>query len=85
MDLSFEEKKSNIKDIIPKFHAFVLTQFGKKIKTVRSNNVKELEFKDFFAEKGIEHQLSCDGRPQRNSVMERKHQHLLNVSRSLMY
>lgn len=79
------KQKYDIKEIFSRFYTFILTQFGKKIKVFRSDNARELDFNDFFAEKGIEHQKSCVGKPQQNSVVERKHQHLLNVARSLLF
>lgn len=77
--------KYDIIGIIPKFYSYVQTQFNKNIKCFRTDNAKELEFKEFFEEKGIIHQKACVAKPKQNSVVERKHQHLLNVARSLLF
>lgn len=79
------KNKSDALYIIPRFLALVETQFSKSIKSFRSDNAPELRFVDLFAVKGIIHQYSCVERPQQNSVVERKHQHLLNVARALFF
>ncbi|KAK9673127.1 hypothetical protein RND81_12G148200 [Saponaria officinalis] len=65
-----------------------VTQFGKKIKIIRSDNA--LEFDDcqcrkLFETKGMIHQTSIVDRPQQNGVVERKHRHLLEISRALRF
>lgn len=70
---------------IPKFFSLVETQFHKVIKAFKSDNAPELHFTDYFNSKGVLHQFSCIGRPEQNSVVERKRQHLLNVARALFF
>ena len=77
--------KSEAPSCIKQFFLMVETQFDRKIKQFRSDNAKELAMAEFFASKGTLHQFSCVERPQQNSVVERKHQHLLNVARSLFF
>ncbi|KZV44334.1 hypothetical protein F511_18136 [Dorcoceras hygrometricum] len=77
--------KSNVSSIFPTFCQKIYTQFGAKIKAVRSDNAPELGFVNLFNKLGIIHNHSCVERPQQNSVVERKHQHILNVARALMF
>jgi hypothetical protein len=79
------QHKSQTVSIIQSFSNMVQTQFRTKIKCIRSDNGSEFHMKDFFSTQGIVHQLSCVETPQRNAIVERKHQHLLNVTRSLRF
>ena len=79
------KQKSDVAIVIPKFFHLISTQFTAKIKTFRFDNARELAFTEFFNEKGVLHQYSCVDTPQQNSVVERKHQHLLNVARALYF
>lgn len=67
----------------------VRRQFNAKIKIVRSDNAMELgksiAGSSFFHSLGIVHQTSCIRTPQRNGVVERKHRHLLETGRALLF
>jgi transposase InsO family protein len=66
----------------------ILNQFKCGIKTVRSDNGTEFvntKMSHLFDSLGIVHQTSCAYTPQQNGIAERKHRHLLNVARSLLF
>lgn len=68
------------------FVAMIDRQFSKKINIVQSDNGTEFNcLLDYFTTKGIIFQTSCVGTPQQNGRVERKHKHLLNVGRALMF
>lgn len=55
------------------------------VQAIRSDNAPELRFHDRFQHKGIVSYRSCLETLEQNSVVERKHQHILNVARALMF
>ena len=67
------------------FISYIETQFSTKLKCLRSDNGPEFLMYNFFQSKGILHQRSCVECPQQNGIVERKHQHILNVARSLSF
>ncbi|KAG7574150.1 Integrase catalytic core [Arabidopsis suecica] len=79
------KNKSEVLTIFPDFLKMVETQYKTQVKGVRSDNAPELKFVELFKAKGILHYFSCPETPEQNSVVERKHQHILNVARSLMF
>nr|KYP72197.1 Retrovirus-related Pol polyprotein from transposon TNT 1-94 [Cajanus cajan] len=77
--------KFDVKFMLPSFIQLIENQFTLKLQRIRSDNGKEFSLNDFFSTKGIFHETSCVETPQQNGIVERKHQHLLNVSRALLF
>jgi len=81
--------KDEAMSIIKTFTSMAKTQFDSTVKVIKPDNALELsnshEALDFFARTGIIHQTSCIQTPQQNGVVERKHKHLLEVSRALLF
>ena len=77
--------KDEVLTVFPEFIQMIETQYQGVIKAVRSDNAPELKFVDLFNKKGIVSFHSCPETPEQNSVVERKHQHILNVARTLMF
>lgn len=75
--------------LIKAFITMVKTQFQLPIKVIRSDNALELGSSNstlqFFFETRIIHQTTCPHTPQQNGVVERKHKHLLETSRALLF
>ncbi|GJW72232.1 ribonuclease H-like domain-containing protein, partial [Tanacetum coccineum] len=66
----------------------ILNQFKCSIKTVRSDNGTAFlnnKMHNLFNSLGRVHQTSCAYTSQQNEIAERKHKHLLNVARSLLF
>lgn len=77
--------KSATRHLLQSYITLVDTQFETKVKIIRSDNGQEFIMQDFYASKGIIHQHSCVKTAQQNDIIERKHQHLLNVVRALSF
>jgi len=79
------QAKSETRKLIQNFIIHIKNQFDKTIKCFRSDNGPEFNCVDIYDTYGITYQKSCVETPQQNSVVERKHQHILNVTRSLLF
>ncbi|KAJ0587500.1 putative RNA-directed DNA polymerase [Helianthus annuus] len=81
--------KGNAFSVLQGFIEMVATQFHARIKCIRSDNAFELgtshKHAEYLLSKGILHQTSCVHVPQQNGVVERKHKHLLETSRALLF
>ncbi|GJV31700.1 putative RNA-directed DNA polymerase [Tanacetum coccineum] len=82
------KSKTEVYENIVNFINLIYTQFDNQVKIFRSDNGTEFVNKNmqlFCDKNGIIHQTSCAYTPQQNDIAERKHRHLLNVARSLMF
>lgn len=77
--------KSDTRTILTRYFNTICTQFSKKIKVLTCDNGPEFNLHDLFSAFGTVVQHSCVETPQQNARVERKHQHLLNVARSLLF
>ena len=78
--------KSEVNTILTNFITYISKQFDKSVKIVRSDNGTEFTcLASKFQEQGIVHQTSCVGTPQQNGRVERKHRHILNIARALLF
>jgi GAG-pre-integrase domain/Integrase core domain len=81
------KNKNEVIDVFQSFYKMIYTQFGKKVKMVRSDNGGEFvnkTLKIFFNNEGVLHETSCVGTPQQNGVAERKNRHVLETARALL-
>lgn len=81
----FKRTKDEVRKHLLHFIAYIENQFHTTLKSLRSDNGPEFAMTEFFLSKGIMHQKSCVETPQQNGVVERKHQHILNVARSIFF
>ncbi|KAL0322510.1 UNVERIFIED_CONTAM: Retrovirus-related Pol polyprotein from transposon TNT 1-94 [Sesamum angustifolium] len=82
------KQKNQVSSILRNFCSLVRNQFDRGIKVLRSDNGTEFinhECQALCNNLGIIHQTSCTYTPQQNGRVERKHRHLLNVARALMF
>lgn len=79
------KSKSEARFHLLSFRSLVETQFSLKIKVIRTDNGPEFTIPSFYASNRILHQIFCVKTPQENGLVKRKHQHILNVSRALLF
>ena len=77
--------KGETRSLLRNFITFPKNKYGKNVKIIRSDNGPESCYTDLYNQYGIDHQLSCVETPQQKAIVEIKHQHVLNVARSLMF
>lgn len=80
--------KSTVTNLLIELITLIQTQFHVTLKALRTDN--GTEFVNAILSKklsslGIVHQTSCVYTPQQNGLVERKHIHLLNCARALMF
>lgn len=77
--------KASVKTYITHFLINIENQFDNRVKNIRTDNGVEFIMHDLFSSKGINHQTTCVETPEQNGVVERKHQHILNITRALLF
>lgn len=83
--ITLMKTKSEAIQHVINFVNLIENQHKLHVKIIRNDNGPEFNIPGFFSSKGIIHQTSCVESPQQNGRVERKHQHLLNVGRALLF
>ncbi|PKU70166.1 Retrovirus-related Pol polyprotein from transposon TNT 1-94 [Dendrobium catenatum] len=79
--------KSEVFDTFIHFKSQVENYTSRKIKILRTDGRTEFvnnSFSSFLKHHGIIHQLSCPYTPEQNGVVERKHRHIIETTRTLL-
>nr|KYP70921.1 Retrovirus-related Pol polyprotein from transposon TNT 1-94 [Cajanus cajan] len=77
--------KADTCNCVTNFISHIENQFATRVKVIRTDNGAEFSMNNYFDSKGIIHQTTCIETPEQNRIVERKHQHLLNVTRALLF
>src|SRR3954462_7293586 len=79
--------KTEVQEVFKRFSSRASTNFGVKIKHIRSDNGTEFKnsgLDDYLDELGITHELSAPYTPQQNGVVERKNRTLAEMARTML-
>ncbi|PKU63401.1 Retrovirus-related Pol polyprotein from transposon TNT 1-94 [Dendrobium catenatum] len=79
--------KSEVYNIFVNFKIQIEKYSSQSIKTLHSDGGTEFlnqDFKSFLRNNGIVHQVSCPYTPEQNGVVERKHRHIIETTRTLL-
>ncbi|KAI0492295.1 hypothetical protein KFK09_026565 [Dendrobium nobile] len=79
--------KSDVTNTFIQFVTFIERQTNRKIKIIRSDGGGEFvnnHFQTFTKNAGIMHQTSCPYTPEQNGIAERKHRHIITMTRTLL-
>ena len=79
------KSKSETSGLLNSFVMLTKNQFNQSIKIMRTDNDQEFCWLEFYEKHGIIHQKTCVETPQQNSIVERKHNYILNITRCLMF
>ena len=78
-------EKSEVQTVLQNFCAMAMKHLIRKSRQFAVTTAQSFCLARYFREKGIIHQTSCVATPQQNGRVERKHMHILNVARSLLF
>ena len=79
--------KTEVQEVFRRFSSRASTNFGVKIKHIRSDNGTEFKntgLDDYLDELGITHELSAPYTPQQNGIVERKNRTLVEMARTML-
>jgi hypothetical protein len=77
--------KSKVPSHVKNFIQLIYNHHNITPKFIRSTMDLNFSFLSFMLQNGLFIKKSCDKTPQQNGRVERKHQHILNVARELLY